>query len=70
MIALNVLRIFTGVFFGLSLAALYYFIKYALEGEKKKALERLLFFLMAVFFTLILFLINEYVIAPNLHYLE
>jgi hypothetical protein len=70
MITLNILRIFTGVFFGLSLVALYYFVKYALQGDKKKALERLLFFLMAIFFTLILFLLNEYVIAPNLHYLK
>jgi hypothetical protein len=70
MIALNVLRILAGVFLGLSLIALYYFIKHLLEGDKKKATERLLFFLMAIFFTLILFLLNEYVIAPNLHYLE
>jgi Na+-driven multidrug efflux pump len=70
MIALNILRILTGIFFGLSLAALYYFAKYALEGDKKKALERLLFFLMALFLTLILYLLNENVIAPNIHYLE
>lgn len=70
MIALNVLRIFTGIFLGLSLMALYYFIKHLLEGDKKKATERLLFFLMVVFMTIILIVLAENVIEPNIHYLE